>query len=122
MIIEALVGLAFVQANPPGAAPTVAPATVATETLPPAPARTGGRGVIGDEILAQSRGGETVIINGQTLSAVINGNVLGDYTAGAITISDQALSNFNGFGNLLINTGAQNSLQAGMSVTINVNP
>jgi hypothetical protein len=31
-----------------------------------------------------------------------------------------AFSNFNGIGNILINTGSQNSLQTGMNLTINV--
>lgn len=67
------------------------------------------------------RGGETLVITNQTLNAITSGNILnGDYAAGAVTLSDNALSNFNGVGNLLINTGAQVSVQSGMNLTINL--
>jgi hypothetical protein len=67
------------------------------------------------------RGGQTIVVGNQTLTAITTGNVLnGDYTAGSISLSDNAFSSFNGFGNLAINTGAQVSLQSGMSVVINV--
>ena len=57
----------------------------------------------------------------QTLVAITSGNVIaGDYVAGNVSLSDNALSNFSGIGNVLINTGAQVSLQTGMNVTINV--
>lgn len=76
-----------------------------------------------DEDLDALRGGETIVLADQTLVAVTTGNVInGDYTAGAVSLSDMALSNFNGLGNVLINTGAQVSLQSGMNVTINVGP
>ena len=38
----------------------------------------------------------------------------------SVSLSDNALSGFNGVGNVLINTGAQVSLQAGMNLTINI--
>jgi hypothetical protein len=73
--------------------------------------------------LAQFRGGQTLVVGNQTLTAVTSGNVLnGDYTAGSVSLSDNAFANFNGIGNLAINTGAQVSLQSGMSVVINVQP
>ncbi len=76
---------------------------------------------VSDAELDGNRGGETVVFNTQTLSAATTGNTLnGNYTAGAVTISDNALSNFNGIGNFSINTGAQVSLQSGMNLTINV--
>lgn len=72
--------------------------------------------------LTQMRGGQQIAINNQTLNSQNTGNVIdGDFTAGDVTLSDDALSNFNGLGNFIFNTGAQSSLQAGMSVTINVN-
>ena len=75
-----------------------------------------------DSALDELRGGESVVVTNQTLVAITSGNVInGDYAAGNVSISDNALSNFNGLGNLLINTGAQVSLQTGMNVTINVN-
>jgi hypothetical protein len=74
-----------------------------------------------DDALGQLRGGESLTVANQTLVAITSGNVMnGDYTAGSVSLSDFALSNFNGVGNLLINTGAQVSLQTGMNLTINV--
>jgi hypothetical protein len=75
-----------------------------------------------DAELDEQRGGEQLIVANQTLTAVTQGNVLnGDFLAGDVTLSDSALSSFNGVGNILINTGAQVSLQTGMNLTINVN-
>lgn len=70
--------------------------------------------------LDTQRGGETLVITSQTMNAITSGNVMGDYSAGDVSLSDFALSNFNGVGNLLINTGAQVSLQSGMNLTINL--
>lgn len=76
---------------------------------------------ISNDELDGQRGGQTIQITNQTMVAITSGNILnGDYIAGAVTLSDNALSNFNGIGNLLINTGAQVSLQTGMNFTINV--
>ena len=77
--------------------------------------------VVSDDELAGQRGGQTIQLTNQTMIAISTGNILnGDYVAGAVSLSDNALSNFNGIGNLLINTGAQASLQTGMNFTINV--
>ena len=74
-----------------------------------------------DAELGTLRGGQSLVITNQTMDSIVSGNVLkGDYTAGAVTLSDFALSNFNGVGNLLINTGAQVSAQSGMNLTINL--
>ncbi|WP_447931662.1 hypothetical protein [Sphingopyxis fribergensis] len=74
-----------------------------------------------DAELETLRGGQSLVITNQTMDSIVSGNVLkGDYTAGAVTLSDFALSNFNGVGNLLINTGAQVSAQSGMNLTINL--
>ena len=76
---------------------------------------------LSDDELGELRGGETLLISNQTLTAITSGNVInGNYTAGNVTLSDHALSSFNGVGNLLINTGGQVSLQSGMNLTINV--
>lgn len=75
---------------------------------------------LSDEELDSARGGATIVVGNQTLNAVNSGGVInGDFSAGSINLSDNALTNFNGFGNLVINTGAQNNLQSGMNVTIN---
>ena len=70
--------------------------------------------------LAETRAGQTVIVNNQTLNAMVSGNVLGDYAAGDISFNDNAFANFAGIGNFTINTGAQNNLQTAMVLTINV--
>jgi outer membrane receptor protein involved in Fe transport len=73
--------------------------------------------------LNELRGGESLVLGNQTLAAVSNGNSIGgDYTAGNVNISDSALSNFAGVGNIVINTGAQANLQAGMNLIINLVP
>lgn len=77
--------------------------------------------MLNDNELDTLRGGQSLVVTNQTLDSIVNGNILqGDYTAGAVTLSDFALSNFNGVGNLLINTGAQVSAQSGMNLTINL--
>ncbi len=76
---------------------------------------------LSDSELTELRGGETLLLSNQTLVAITTGNVItGNYTAGNVSLSDHALSSFNGVGNLLINTGGQVSLQSGMNLTINV--
>ena len=76
--------------------------------------------LISDEDLLALRGGTAIVVGNQTLTAINNGSVFnGDYRAGNIALTDNALSNFNGLGNLVINTGAQNNLQSAMNVTIN---
>jgi hypothetical protein len=76
-----------------------------------------------DHELDALRGGDEFVVSNQTLTGLTTGNVInGDYTAGNVTISDSAFSSFTGMGNILINTGAQVSLQTGMNVTINVSP
>lgn len=76
---------------------------------------------LSDADLAEHRGGESIAVANQTLKAITSGNTInGNVAAGPITISDGALSNFNGVGNFAINTGAQVSLQSGMNLTINI--
>ena len=76
--------------------------------------------ILEDGDLLQLRGGHAIVVGNQTLTAISNGNAFtGNYTAGSIALADNALSNFNGLGNLVINTGAQNNLQSAMNVTIN---
>jgi hypothetical protein len=75
---------------------------------------------LSDDALSDLRGGQAIVIGNQTLTAVNSGSILnGNYTAGSVALTDNALSNFNGLGNLLINTGALNNLQSAMNVTIN---
>jgi hypothetical protein len=94
---------------------------VVTAKMPALVASPRSQHVISNEELDDQRGGEQLIVTNQTLNAVTQGNVLnGGFTAGDVNISDSALSGFNGVGNILINTGAQVSLQTGMNLTINI--
>ncbi len=78
---------------------------------------------VDDEDLTGLRGGESLVLGNQTLLAVSNGNSIGgSYTADNVNLSDNAFSNFSGVGNVVINTGAQASLQAGMNLIINLVP
>ncbi len=77
--------------------------------------------MMSDTELNAQRGGEALVVTNQTLTAITQGNVLnGGFLAGNVSLSDSALSSFNGVGNILINTGAQVSLQTGMNLTINI--
>ncbi len=73
------------------------------------------------EELDELRGGTQIAINEQTFNSDNTGNTInGDFTAGDVNLSDNSLSSFNGLGNIVINTGAQSALQAGLAVTINI--
>lgn len=119
----ALIGLAaFVSAGFP--APTIAsepapptvPLAIVVTVEPVAESI-----AVADEDLLVLRGGQALVIANQTMTAINTGSVLnGDYTAGSISFSDNALANFNGFGNVVVNTGAQNNLQSGLNLTINI--
>ncbi len=76
--------------------------------------------VLSLEELSEARGGTSIVVNNQTLTAITSGNSIDDYLAGTINLSDNALSSFSGVGNFLFNTGAQNSLQTGMTLTITI--
>jgi hypothetical protein len=112
------------QLPPPDAAAPIVTAAVPVEVAvtPAIAARPERKSpMLNDSELDTQRGGQSLVITNQTMDSIVSGNVLkGDYTAGAVTLSDFALSNFNGVGNLLINTGAQVSAQSGMNLTINL--
>ena len=75
--------------------------------------------VLDDAILGEERGGQAIVIGNQTLQSSLTGNTIaGNYTAGAISLSDNAFANFNGMGNVVINSGAQANLQSAMTLTV----
>ncbi len=114
--ILAAAGIAAISFGAPVSAQT---SPVGYDAVVPAPARSSH--MLSNEELNDQRGGEQLIVANQTLTAVTQGNVLnGDFLAGDVNLSDSALSSFNGVGNILINTGAQVSLQTGMNLTINI--
>ncbi len=89
-----------------------APATTAQPSVSP---------LMSMDELDELRGGTQIAINEQTFNSDNTGNTInGDYTAGDVNLSDNSLSSFNGLGNIVINTGAQSALQAGLGVTINI--
>ncbi|HET6524860.1 hypothetical protein [Sphingopyxis sp.] len=112
------------QLPPPDAAAPVVAESASAEVLAAAatPARPERKSpMLNDGELDSQRGGQSLVITNQTMESLVAGNTLnGDYTAGSVALSDFALSNFNGVGNLLINTGAQVSAQSGMNLTINL--
>lgn len=126
-VLLALAGLSVpvsAQLPPQEEAAPAAVEAAATEasTAPAIPARPARKSpMLDDSELDTQRGGQSLVITNQTMESLVAGNVLnGDYTAGSVALSDFALSNFNGVGNLLINTGAQVSAQSGMNLTINL--
>lgn len=79
--------------------------------------------VIASNELSEERGGQAINVASQTLMSSVQGNAFnGTYNAGNVSLLDNALSSFNGIGSVLINTGAQVSLQSGINLVINVNP
>lgn len=94
---------------------------VVTAKMPKPISKPRSQHMLSNDELIEQRGGEQLIVTNQTLTAITQGNVLnGDFLAGDVNLSDSALSSFNGVGNILINTGAQVSLQTGMNLTINI--
>jgi hypothetical protein len=96
-------------------------AVIVTARMPSFAPKARSQHLVENDELTEQRGGEQLIVTNQTLTAITQGNVLnGDFLAGDVNLSDSALSSFNGVGNILINTGAQVSLQTGMNLTINI--
>ncbi|QKS00502.1 hypothetical protein F9288_13395 [Sphingomonas sp. CL5.1] len=98
----------------------VAHAAIAQTAAPP-PAARPTVVALDDAQLGQERGGQAIVVGNQTLNSSLTGNTIaGNYTAGAITLSDNAFANFNGMGNVVINSGAQANLQSAMNLTVNL--
>jgi hypothetical protein len=112
----ALFGLCALSASAAYADSPASPTPKVAATSPAKPA------ALDDSELAGMRGGYAIVIANQTLSSIAAGNSIGgNVTAGAVNLSDNALSSFSGLGNIVINTGSQVSVQSGMNVTINLN-
>jgi len=113
------------------AALLVASPALAQTTQPPAPEAAASAGAIADDAeLAAMSGGTNTVTNAaialteQDLTAVNSGNrITADtVTTGAITLGGAAFSDFNGVGNVIMNTGNNNNIQTSMSVTIVITP
>jgi hypothetical protein len=101
-------------------AEAVAPADPARMSPPAtaAPAR-----ALSQQEMRQARGGQAEEISAvatQTLNASSSGNSITAQTvrSGDVTFSPDALSGFSGIGNFVINTGANNSLQGAINVSV----
>ena len=110
-----------VAAQQTGGEENMAPATSTSKAQPLAAEGQSESPMLSMNELDEMRGGTQIAINNQLLNAENTGNTInGDFTAGDVSLADNAFSNFSGLGNFVFNTGAQSSLQAGMSITINV--
>ena len=95
---------------------------VQAQTTPPATATPLDHAVtLNDATLGEERGGQAIVIGNQALQSSLSGNTIaGNYIAGAISLWDNAFANFNGMGNVVINSGAQANLQSAMNLTVNL--
>lgn len=75
---------------------------------------------IDDATLGNARGGEVIVVGNQALTSGITSSLVGNYTAGTVSFSGSAFSNFAGMGNIVVNTGAQASLQSAINLTVNL--
>jgi hypothetical protein len=60
------------------------------------------------------------VMTTQQLTGTTTGNTVmaGTLTSGAVNFSPEALSGFNGVGNFVINTGANNTLQGAVNISV----
>jgi hypothetical protein len=75
------------------------------------------------EEMAAINGGAEVsleVLNRQQLTGMTTGNtvIAGTLTSGQINFAPNALSGFNGIGNFVLNTGANNTLHGAISVSV----
>ena len=75
------------------------------------------------EEMAAAAGGDGVVINSQTrqqLTATATGNTVNAETlnTGNVSFAGGALDGFNGIGNFVVNTGANNTLQGAININI----
>lgn len=74
--------------------------------------------------LAGGEGVDVAVLTRQQLTGVTTGNTVnaGTVTSGAVNFSDNSLSGFRGIGNFVINTGANNTLQGAINISIVTTP
>jgi hypothetical protein len=73
--------------------------------------------------MASLSGGEGVdvaVLTRQQLTGTTSGNTVnaGTVTSGTVNFSDNALSGFRGIGNFVVNTGANNTLQGAINISV----
>lgn len=104
-------------------APGSAPAAASAKTSAPATPR---KALSDNEMAAISGGAEmdVQVLNRQTLTGATTGNTVNanSLVSGQVNFSTGALSGFSGIGNFVVNTGANNTLQGAISVTVVTTP
>lgn len=105
------------------------PVLAETVSAPPAKApaaATTHRALTADEMASISGGAEVSVevLNRQQLTGTTTGNSItaGSLVSGQVTFGPDALSGFSGIGNFVINTGANNTLQGAISVSVVTTP
>jgi len=70
--------------------------------------------------LAGGQGVEVAVLTRQQLTGTTTGNTVtaGTMTSGAVNFAENALSGFSGVGNFVINTGANNTLQGAINISV----
>jgi len=77
--------------------------------------------VASEDVLAQERGGASVVVQRASSQAVVAGNEVGNETVtGDLVISDSAISDVNGVFSGTFNTGNNVSIQSNLNVTIEI--
>lgn len=117
-----LAALAILVAGGPVMAQDMAPARTLSPTVQPPEAHQAPAALTTAEMAAVS-GGEAVrieVLTRQQLTGATSGNTInaGTVTSGAVNFSESALSGFNGVGNFVVNTGANNTLQGAINISI----
>jgi len=77
--------------------------------------------------MASLSGGEGVdvaVLTRQQLTGTTTGNTVnaGSVTSGSVNFSDNALTGFRGIGNFVVNTGANNTLQGAINISVVTTP
>jgi hypothetical protein len=125
-IIGSLCGMALLALNATAqAGETPAKPEAAVPVATPQPAKAVMSKLTADDLAKLSGGKEVVTsLTDQDLTAINTGNTIAATTVGSgnISMSGGALSNFNGIGNFVVNTGHNNNLQSSMSVTVIMAP
>jgi hypothetical protein len=105
---------ALAQTAPP-AAVAAAPAAASGQIRGPVPLRA-------DEMAGVSGGQEMTVtaLTRQQLTGVTSGNSItaGSVISGDVNFSQSALSGFSGVGNFVVNTGANNTLQGAINISV----
>lgn len=110
--IPGLLAFALLAAAPALADPPVAPAP-ADETAWEA--------LAASELASHRGGADTVTLQEARLTGNVTGNAVGDGVhGGAITVSDEAFSGFQGFQSNIVNSGHNVSAQSSMNVILNL--